>query len=101
MDQDLNRVVNSDKVVIVTTSTCYFCIRSKKIFKKANVKYTEIDASEKKELVKELMRKYSYEFVPMIFINGTFLGGCADLERYAQRGMLQNLSSSSTNTSKL
>ena len=67
------------KVQIYTTRYCSFCVSAKRFFEQKNWDYEEIDLTNNHELRDELSQKYSWRTVPMIFIDGEFIGGFTEL----------------------
>ena len=73
--------MNKLKVIIYTTKTCGYCILAKKLLKKYNIKYNEIDVSEDTKTKKEMVVKsLGKKTVPQIFFGEFHVGGYDDLE---------------------
>ena len=66
-------------LLIMTTSTCPYCIKAKELLESKKIDYKEIKSS-------PLMDKYfsekfkDYPYVPRIILNGKFIGGYNELE---------------------
>lgn len=67
------------EIKIYTTTYCPYCKRAKGLFESLNIPYTEIDVENDEKKREELIEKYNYRTVPMIFIGDEFIGGCDDL----------------------
>ena len=66
------------KHVILGTDWCPFCIRVYDYLNKNKIPYENVDTDQPDGAKKraELSKKYNYHTVPMVFINGEFIGGC-------------------------
>lgn len=77
------------KVTIYTTSTCPYCNSAKKLFQSLNVPYEEINLDGKEDLRSQLSKENNgWRTVPMIFIQGKFMGGFDDVNRLYKSGEL-------------
>ncbi len=74
---------------IYSKSGCINCVKVKALLKEHNEKYTIIDCDE--ELLEDkpaflqfiyLLVGKEYKTFPMVFLNGTFLGGYKETEEY-------------------
>lgn len=79
-------IMNSVK--IYTTSYCPYCVKAKQFFDDLGVEYEEIDVEQDSALRDELAEKYSWRTVPMIVVNGEFLGGYEDVRSLHAEGKL-------------
>ncbi len=75
-------------VKIYTTTYCPYCQRAKALFSSLNIPYQEIDVENNTELRDELIEKYNWRTVPMIFIGEEFIGGFDDLTKLHGEGKL-------------
>lgn len=73
-------------VKIYTTTYCPYCQRAKAFFSSLNIPYQEIDVENNNELREELIEKYNWRTVPMIFIGEEFIGGFDDLTKLHGEG---------------
>lgn len=73
---------------LYTWSYCPFCRRAKAILEEAGVPYTEHVMDAKSDELEEIKRRYGHSTVPIILLDGQFIGGCSDLEERARRGEL-------------
>lgn len=79
------------EITIYTTQTCPYCVKAKMLFKKKNVEYKEIDASDDKVREDMIVKARGKRTVPQIFINGQHVGGCDDLYALDAKGELDKL----------
>lgn len=79
------------QVKIYTTTYCPYCKRAKDLFVSLNVSFEEIDVEKNTALREELIQKYQWTTVPMIFIGDEFIGGCDDLFALHRDGKLERL----------
>lgn len=63
------------KVVIYSTPTCPFCIRTKQFLKDNNVQFEDIDVSSDTEQAQAMIKKSGQMGVPVIDIDGTLIIG--------------------------
>ncbi len=76
------------EIKIYTTSYCPYCAGAKELLKSKNLAFEEIDVENNQKLREELSEKYNYRTVPMIFIDGEFIGGFSDLQQLEAEGKL-------------
>jgi glutaredoxin 3 len=75
---------------IYTWSSCPFCRRAKAILDDKGVEYTEHVMDGKDKELRAIKEKYGHSTVPIVLVDGRFIGGCSDLEALAARGGLSN-----------
>lgn len=75
-------------VTIYTKKFCPFCVRAKQLFDQLGVSYEEIDVRQHPEKRVEAQKKYNWPTVPMIVINGEFIGGSDELYQLYDSGEL-------------
>lgn len=74
-------------IVIYTKSNCPYCERAKRLLKSKNYAFQEIDLTHDPEKRLALVEKTGgQKTVPQIFIDGSHIGGCEDLERLEEDG---------------
>jgi glutaredoxin 3 len=73
---------------LYTTSSCPFCIRAKAILDRYGVEYTEHVMDSRWGELRETKRRFGHPTVPIILLDGEFIGGCDELEALASRGRL-------------
>ncbi len=74
-------------VKIYTFKTCPFCIKAKMILDAHNIKYEE-EIITMQEL-NELEKKTGQGTVPQIFFDEELMGGCDDIVKLANDGLLE------------
>lgn len=80
------------QVQIYTTRVCPYCEQAKGLFKSLGQAYEEIGLDAQPELRERLSRENKgWRTVPMIFINGNFVGGSDDVHALHRKGELQPL----------
>lgn len=76
-------------VKVYTTSYCGYCGAAKKLLQQVGLPFEEIGLDDKPELRRKLSEENGhYRTVPMIFIDGKFIGGYTDLQALHRQGML-------------
>ena len=80
------------EVEIYTTMWCGYCARAKRLLATHGVTFREIDVSAEPERRSEMVtRAGGRATVPQIFINGSHVGGCDDLQALDAAGKLTPL----------
>ena len=62
-------------VTVYSTPGCVWCKRTKEFLKEYKVAFTEVDLSKDPKKAEEVMKKSGHQGVPIIEVNGTFIGG--------------------------
>ena len=78
-------------VKIYTTPSCPYCLSAKRLLKKKNVAYEEIDVSTDDTEREKLSKRTGRQTVPQIFIGEKHVGGSDDLHALDERGELDPL----------
>lgn len=89
----ISSLTRAHQVVIFSKTDCMFCQRAKKLFDEQKVKYhvIELDINSNcpnencDQLTRSLMLQTRMRTVPQIFVNGSLIGGCMDLEQAASK----------------
>jgi len=77
------------KAEIYTKPTCPFCIRAKAILSDKGIEYVDHDVSNDPVLRAQASEKAGgHSTVPMIFLDGKFIGGCSELQGLVAAGEL-------------
>lgn len=77
------------KVTIYTTKFCGFCHQAKRILASHKIAFEEIPLDGQFAKRQELSEQLGgYNTVPMIFIDGAFIGGCSELMQMERDGKL-------------
>lgn len=76
-------------VKVYTTTYCGYCGAAKRLLEQVGLPFEEIGLDDKPELRKKLSEENGhYRTVPMIFIDGQFIGGFTDLQTLHKQGKL-------------
>ncbi len=76
-------------IKIYTTSYCGYCTQAKALLKREDLPFEEINLDNDPELRQKLSAENGgYRTVPMIFINGKFVGGYSELLQWQREGKL-------------
>jgi glutaredoxin 3 len=78
-------------VEIYTASYCPFCLDAVKILFKKGTSFQVIDVTSDEEQRKALTERTGCNTIPQVFIHGTFIGGCSDLQALEEEGELDKL----------
>ena len=79
---------SSPKVTMYGTTFCAPCFKAKKFFHKNDILYDFINVEEEPMSTKisELKKEYNWPTIPMIFIEGKFIGGYSDFLHKVEEG---------------
>ena len=75
-------------IKIYTTPACPYCMKAKALFQSLGVEYDEVDVAASPDIRQEMADKYQWQTVPMIVINGEFVGGYDVLAKLQASGEL-------------
>lgn len=78
-------------ITIYTTSFCPYCIQAKRLLKKKNIAFTEINVSKDPEKRTEMMQKSQQRTVPQIFNGDKHVGDCMQIHGFESQGKLDDL----------
>lgn len=79
-------------ITIYTTPTCPYCMMAKRLLRKKNATFTEIDVSGDPAMRMKMMeRAQGRRSVPQIFIGDTHVGGSDELHELDALGRLDPL----------
>jgi glutaredoxin 3 len=77
------------EVKIYTTTVCPYCVQAKRLLTQLKMPYEEINLEDKPELRQKISEENNgYRTVPMIFIDGKFIGGYTELAALHKQGKL-------------
>ena len=76
------------KAEIYTSSYCPFCQRAKVILEKHSVDYVEHVMDDRPDELAKKKEEYSHPTVPIVLVDGKYIGGCSELEALARDGGL-------------
>jgi len=78
------------KAKIYTKPTCPFCIKAKELLTARGIEFEEFDVSHDAKLRAEVSESVGgYNTVPMIFLDGEFVGGNSELQGLDAQGGLK------------
>ena len=76
-------------IKVYTTRICGYCQAAKRLLDQVGLPYEEIGLDDKPDLRQKLSEENGhYRTVPMIFIDGQFVGGFTDLQALHKQGKL-------------
>lgn len=76
-------------IKVYTASYCSYCVQAKALLKRENLSFEEINLDDQPELRHKLSSENNgYRTVPMIFVNGKFIGGYTELVQWQREGKL-------------
>lgn len=82
----------TEPVIVYTAALCGYCAAAKRLLQKLAVPFREIDLTRDHDLRERLSRENGdYRTVPMIFVEGRFIGGFTELQAFAREGGLEHL----------
>jgi glutaredoxin 3 len=77
-------------IQVYTTQYCGYCTAAKRLLTQLGLLFEEIPLDGKPELRERLSKEnHGYRTVPMIFIDGEFIGGYTDLAERHSQGLLK------------
>ena len=79
------------RVTMYSTRICPYCVAAKRLLDRDGIAFQEIDLSFDHELRQQLTAETGWRTVPMIFIDGTLVGGYTELMALRSRGGLDGL----------
>lgn len=88
----LNNVITTTNIVIISKSTCPFCLEAKSLLDTLAVAYTVIETDKEPscDLIRaNLARRTKQKTVPYVYIAGNLIGGCDDLKALHAKGELK------------
>tara|TARA_Y200000002_G_C22117382_1_gene429349 strand:+ start:37 stop:291 length:255 start_codon:yes stop_codon:yes gene_type:complete len=79
-------------IIMYTGPFCSFCEAAKRLFKRNNLNFEEIDISMEESLRDEMIKKSNGKrTIPQIFFNEYHVGGFVELRDLEKKGELLNL----------
>ena len=76
------------KAEIYTWSYCPFCVRAKELLDQRGVAYEEHVMDGKDAELNEVKRKYDHGTVPIVLLDGEYVGGFTELQAVDRAGGL-------------
>lgn len=77
-----------------TTRWCPYCVRALALLERHGIEYVEHAMDGKRAELIEVKRRFGHPTVPIILLDGTFIGGCEELEALDRAGRLGSASAS-------
>lgn len=78
----------SSHIKIYTTYSCPYCVKAKSFFSRNSLRYEEVDLTNNYEEIDRLKEKTGHRTVPLIFVDGVFVGGYSDMIEKINNGQL-------------
>lgn len=79
------------KVVMYSRDPCPYCVNAKRLLANKGINVEEIDLTNNPNEMMRIKEKYNWRTVPMILINGQFIGGYDDMKALDREGKLDEL----------
>ncbi|TBU04172.1 putative glutaredoxin [Hamiltosporidium tvaerminnensis] len=80
---EFEKIAKNNKITILTSPTCKYCLALKNTLNKMGVPYVDIELGANPLLYDLMTIVYGYKYVPAIFLCGEFIGGYDKfLEKY-------------------
>ena len=92
--EKVDDLIEKNKVMIFSKSTCPFCYKVKALFYTMGVTYEVIELNkiaEGAEMQAALLKKSGQRTVPNVYINGQHLGGASDAQAAYNNGRLKEM----------
>ena len=75
--------------ILYTWTFCPYCVRAKQVLDHHGISYEERQMERRGEELRELKAQYGHPTVPIILLDGEFIGGCEELEALGRQGKLR------------
>ncbi len=83
---------NTAPVLVYTTSSCGYCVAAKRLLSRLQIPFDEVDLTRDWDLRERLSEENDgYRTVPMIYVDGRFIGGFDQLSAMERQGRLKHL----------
>ncbi len=76
--------------IVYSTEYCPYCSRVKALLREHGVEFQDIMLSSR-EQIQEIKDKYNWRTVPVVILNGQFIGGFDDTNALVQAGKLDQI----------
>ncbi len=76
------------KVVMYSKDPCPYCVNAKRFFANRDIKFTEIDLTDKPDEIQSIKNQTGWRTVPIILINDKLIGGYSDMKALDDEGKL-------------
>ena len=88
------------RVRIYTTAYCGYCFMAKRLLEKRGISYEEIDLSRNREGRARIIAETGHRTVPVIFVEGRFIGGSDELHAMDRAGKLTHIYGTASNEAR-
>jgi glutaredoxin 3 len=78
-------------VEVYTRPWCGFCSMVKRLLKKKNISFIEIDTSTNPKHKQAMIKKSNRYTFPQVFLNGEHIGDCMELYDLDRKGLFDKL----------
>ena len=78
-------------ITVYSGPLCNFCEAAKRLLKRNNLSYKEIDISKQAGLRDEMIKANGMRTIPQIFFDDHHVGGYVELRELEKKGELSNL----------
>jgi glutaredoxin len=93
LPEKIDSFIQANSVVMISKSWCPFCTDAKEFLSQrcaVKVHYLDIDhMSEGSKILDHVYTKTGHKSVPLIYIKGEFVGGCAEVKALQEKGELE------------
>ncbi|MCA9585011.1 MAG: glutathione S-transferase N-terminal domain-containing protein [Myxococcales bacterium] len=79
------------RVAMYSTLFCPYCAAAKLLLRQLGIAYDDVDVTANPSARRELRERTGHRTVPVIFVDGTFVGGYVELRALWRRGELDAL----------
>lgn len=76
---------------MIKKDPCPYCDRAMNFFKNKGLEVEVVDLTGKWDEIDQWKQRTGWQTVPMIFINGTFVGGYQDIKALEEEGKFDDL----------
>ena len=83
-------------VTIYRTTFCPYCVQAARLFQRLGVPFVEVNLDHDRDLRDELSDRFNWQTMPMIVVNGQFVGGYNDVAALSRSGALARMLAEST-----
>lgn len=83
---EIQNIIDQNKVVVFSTSTCPHCDTAKKIFQEMNIDYEVVQIDRSPYWITGYKMATNHRTVPCIYVNNQKIGGCSELRESIECG---------------
>ncbi|MFT7581700.1 MAG: glutaredoxin 3 [Myxococcota bacterium] len=74
------------RVEMYTTQYCGYCINAKRVLQRDGIDFVDHDVGRDRSLRQKIAGETGWRTVPMIFVDGKFVGGYTEMMAFRSRG---------------